>query len=507
MSDIEWTDKTVNLAVGCTRVSPGCTNCYAERFVHRGLHEAHRGLTVMRGGRPGWDGKVRFLPERLDEPQQWKRPLRIFINSLSDTFHESLTHTQRAAMFGGFLLAPQHSYQILTKRPEVALDFERWLTAKAEASKLSVRAWLLLAYFSARGIEVSDKECAVVHRIETGPAEHDWWIGVTAEDQKHADERIPHLLSLRVLPTRRFVSYEPAIGPVDFTRWLGQGAEDDDLFQSGGCGLPAGGHRAGDRHEWPRVEDGSAESGPLEGRIASHPMPAAKGRELRRGVPAGAVHGGRDSLPRDGSPTGVQAHLRGHPGPDDREPHQRSEDGQPTVEPGTGYIQRAVNPRSNGSDERTSRSERTPERHGQADSGGRGRDPSATGGRGGPEADCGAVRRVDANGVEGGSRTSLAWIVVGGESGPGARPFDLAWARSVIAQCREAGVSVFCKQLGAEPRGNGHDVRPVRVHTDGRPAESGSRECRLHLRDRKGGDMSEWPEDLRVRQWPEVRRG
>jgi protein gp37 len=80
---------------------------------------------------------------------------------------------------------------------------------------------------------------------------------------------------------------------------------------------------------------------------------------------------------------------------------------------------------------------------------------------------------------------SLDWIVVGGESGPGARPFDVSWARAVIRQGREADVPVFVKQLGARPR-DGGDVP--------------------QLRDRKGGDMNEWPADLRVRQWPEVAR-
>ena len=83
--------------------------------------------------------------------------------------------------------------------------------------------------------------------------------------------------------------------------------------------------------------------------------------------------------------------------------------------------------------------------------------------------------------------------------------FVLAWARSVVTQCHEAGTKCFVKQLGADPRGNGHDVRPMRVNDDGTPAPSGLRECRLHLRDRKGGDMSEWPEDLRVREFPNTK--
>ena len=90
----------------------------------------------------------------------------------------------------------------------------------------------------------------------------------------------------------------------------------------------------------------------------------------------------------------------------------------------------------------------------------------------------------------------LHWVIVGGESGPGARPFDLAWARSIVAQCKAAGVPVFVKQLGARAETdlmrdlNGHDAR-------------GSRRLVFHSKD--GGDMSEWPEDLRVRQFPKVR--
>lgn len=82
----------------------------------------------------------------------------------------------------------------------------------------------------------------------------------------------------------------------------------------------------------------------------------------------------------------------------------------------------------------------------------------------------------------------LDWIVVGGESGPGARVCDLSWVRWTIEQCREAGTPAFVKQLGAVPRG-------------------GAWNDLLQLRHRKGGDPSEWPEDLRVREWPEVTRG
>jgi protein gp37 len=97
---------------------------------------------------------------------------------------------------------------------------------------------------------------------------------------------------------------------------------------------------------------------------------------------------------------------------------------------------------------------------------------------------------------------SLDWIVVGGESGPGARPFDLAWARSTISACREAGVPVFVKQLGAHPVVSVEGALVARglYPTDMGPA--GRRPEPWHLDDHKGGDPSEWPEDLRVREWP-----
>ncbi len=85
-----------------------------------------------------------------------------------------------------------------------------------------------------------------------------------------------------------------------------------------------------------------------------------------------------------------------------------------------------------------------------------------------------------------GMERGIDWLIIGGESGHGARPFDLAWARSAIAQCEAAGVAAFVKQRGA---------RPIEVDPDGRVDE-------LRLESRKGGDMAEWPEDLRVREFP-----
>jgi len=96
-----------------------------------------------------------------------------------------------------------------------------------------------------------------------------------------------------------------------------------------------------------------------------------------------------------------------------------------------------------------------------------------------------------------GMRNDRFWIIVGGESGPGARPFDLAWARSAVEQCRKAGVACFVKQLGARPQAHTYD--PFTGDSVGTHPFHG-------LRDRKGGDPSEWPEDLRVREFPKEQR-
>lgn len=100
----------------------------------------------------------------------------------------------------------------------------------------------------------------------------------------------------------------------------------------------------------------------------------------------------------------------------------------------------------------------------------------------------------------------IDWVIVGGESGPKARPFDVAWARSIVAQCRSAGVAVFVKQLGSNP------VTACSVHGvscgghkwpwNENEAQARGEQPRPKLKSRKGGEMGEWPEDLRVREWP-----
>lgn len=325
MSKIQWTEKTWNPIIGCRRVSPGCENCYAEKQVHRGMAPQHKGLTVVgKGGKgPRWNGAYNVAEKRLDEPLRRKVPTRWFVNSLSDLFFEPLPFELIAALFGVMAAAPQHTFQVLTKRPERALEFFAWLSSHPHravsaladecAPELSALAYALDDFEGNLGPldrggydpigDAMEGTCWPLPNV---------WIGVSVENQATADERIPKLLELPAAV--RWVSYEPALGPVDF----------------------------------------------------------------------------RGALP-------------GHP---------------------NGYGASNV----------------------------------------------GAV---------------LDWIVVGGESGPGARPFDLAWARSVVTDCATTGVPVFVKQLGARP------VVRMTARYPQLPAK---------LVDRKGGDPSEWPADLRVRE-------
>jgi protein gp37 len=255
---IEWTDETWNPIRGCSRVSEECLHCYAEiQATKFGTSTGpFQGFAILTNSGPRWTGQVELIEHKLEEPLRWRKPRRIFVNSMSDLFHEQLSEEDIAKVFAVMHRADWHTYQILTKRARRMA----WITPR------------------------------MIDRF--GVMKH-VWLGVSAGSQRWASERIPLLLETPAVV--QFVSYEPALGPVDFRPWLYEGGLD--------------------------------------------------------------------------------------------------------------------------------------------------------------------------------------WIITGGESGPGARPFDPAWGRCVIAQCRAANVPNFVKQMGDAPLG-------------------------LKLTAKRGGDPEEWPEDLRVREFP-----
>lgn len=213
-SKIEWTDATWNPIRGCSRVSEGCRHCYAERQAlrFRGAGQPYEGLVTLARepgdeskGDPRWTGAVRFVPELLDQPLRWKKPRKIFVNSMSDLFHEKLAAQFIFLLFKVMAQCPQHTFQILTKRAERMQEF------------MSHSGW--------------DAPPQMARNIYTWPLPN-VWLGVSVEDQKTADERIP--LLLRTPAAVRWVSYEPALGPVDFHSYL-QGYCPEHDFNSGFC--------------------------------------------------------------------------------------------------------------------------------------------------------------------------------------------------------------------------------------------------------------------------------
>lgn len=324
-TSIQWTDATWNPVRGCAVVSPGCANCYAMKQAHRfaGPGQPYEGLTRLTKGGPVWSGRARFVPEMLGAPLSWRKPRRVFVNSMSDLFHEDVSADQIAAVWAVMTLAHYHTFQVLTKRPErmravlTSPDFYGAVLAEADRIRYA-RTELCM-------VGISNPSMHPPRNV---------WLGVSAENQKAAEERIP--LLLQTPAAVRFVSAEPLLGPLDLSRWM-----------------------------WP-------------------------------------VHwrwDGRYATPEEATAAGARA-----------------------------------------------------ERHRQA------------------------LVSKDA--------VFLNWVIVGGESGPGARPCAEEWIARIVQQCAESHVPCFVKQLGAVPAFRTGEGVPI-----------------SH---RKGGDPAEWPEALRVRQFPEA---
>jgi len=178
-SNIEWTEQTWNPVTGCTKISPGCKNCYAETMARR--------LRAM--GAPGYDRGFRLTlqPARLLQPVERKRPTVWFVNSMSDLFHKDIPDAYLDQVFTTIRRTPQHTYQILTKRAE-----------------------RLFEYFASRD------------------APRNVWLGVSVENRKHGKPRIDHLR--RVPASIRFLSIEPLLedlGELDLAdiHWVIVGGE------------------------------------------------------------------------------------------------------------------------------------------------------------------------------------------------------------------------------------------------------------------------------------------
>lgn len=230
-SAIEWTDATWNPTVGCSIVSPGCTNCYAMKMAarleaidiaHEGEHGApgpmahYRGTTMPSKGGAVWTGMVRTAPISVVlAPFRWKRGRRIFVNSMSDIFHEVMPDASIDFLFAVMALNPQHRFQVLTKRADRMRAYmatpERKRTIAARAMDVSEALAAHHGTWKARPSLDHFSDCFA----GAGPFRN-VWLGVSAEDQSRADARIPDLLATPAAV--RFVSAEPLLGAIDFTQ-------------------------------------------------------------------------------------------------------------------------------------------------------------------------------------------------------------------------------------------------------------------------------------------------
>jgi protein gp37 len=204
---IEWTDATWNPVTGCTKVSPGCDHCYAETIAHR--------FAGTKAYPAGFD--VTLRPERLDQPLRWRRPRRIFVNSMSDLFHDAVPDEYIAQVFAVMALAPQHTFQILTKRHGRMRSFLRdeCRCGSGHAPGIHLRSAMSWAVSKANPDRIPGVPDDAGRRVyfEAGWPLPNVWLGVSVENQQWADIRIPALLDTPAAV--RFLSCEPLLGPVD----------------------------------------------------------------------------------------------------------------------------------------------------------------------------------------------------------------------------------------------------------------------------------------------------
>ena len=232
-TNIGWTDSTWNPTRGCTRVSEGCRNCYAESVANRfsGEGQPYEGLTQLsRSGRPRWTGKVIVAPKAVDQPLRWVRPRMIFVNSMSDLFHEQIPDSFLRLVFSIMVTAHHmrgHVFQVLTKRPKRMMEFVnslRWADGIVPM-EISGRKHLLLRVAAPNDMELPDNH-------ETGCPDG-IWLGTSVENQNAAEERIPWLLRTNV--STRFLSIEPQLEEVDLSDVSGENVLDPECWGDCKC--------------------------------------------------------------------------------------------------------------------------------------------------------------------------------------------------------------------------------------------------------------------------------
>lgn len=214
-TNIEWTDCSLNPIVGCSKCSPGCTNCYAEKMAHRLAHNPQTKqmyANVISANTGEWNGLAAFNEAKLLEPFRWIKPRKCFINSMGDLFHDSVPFEWIDQVMRMIYLTPKHTYQILTKRPERMLEYFKGLAEPGVNTETSQR---LLR-------DANNNYAQNLHGMHMvylkGGALPNLWLGVSVENQETVRERIPVLIDIPA--AIRFVSVEPLLEQISF-RWIG----------------------------------------------------------------------------------------------------------------------------------------------------------------------------------------------------------------------------------------------------------------------------------------------
>ena len=239
MTSISWTDETWNPTIGCSIVSPGCTNCYAMKMANRIQHlkpdpnSPYYGSTKVVNGKAVWTGKLAMASDAtLLKPLHWKKPRRIFVNSMSDLFHDDVPDEWIDKVFAVMALCPLHTFQIFTKRSKRMREY-------------------MDEGFDNRSDKIGHQMRLIAdNKLQSGIIDlplPNVWLGVSCEDQTRADERIPDLLATPAAV--RFVSAEPLLGPIDFLMLHYDGTVNIDAL-SGSHGLTVPLKGRGPKLDW-----------------------------------------------------------------------------------------------------------------------------------------------------------------------------------------------------------------------------------------------------------------
>ncbi len=198
-SAIEWTQWTLEVSAGCTECSPGCRNCYARRIIWRLAHnptcgDKYQGLVEKINGKLCWTGKIKLFPEHLEPVLRRKKPTTYFVDSRSDLFHEKVPFEFIDKVIEVTEVTPWHTYQLLTKRPEVMLEYFKWRWNNADQHNLDctkAKQWLAEHKLLGNSMKLPNL-----------------WLGVTIEHPDYKDRAD----ILRKIPAaKRFISFEPLL--------------------------------------------------------------------------------------------------------------------------------------------------------------------------------------------------------------------------------------------------------------------------------------------------------